>query len=415
MKKQKVLSLILAAALCVSTPASAMAAEFSSGSENEAVQVMTEGAAEETFTDSTDVAEETTENADITEFVPEVEDGEEDATLNAEAGNDIDNATSISLNTEYTGALSDDNDADFYKVTLNEAGLFSIKGIFRTKYIRWRIYDNFGTRLDGERWDIDSLSQRGSFEYSWNLTKGTYYISADRIESNTTGTYSFSLGHKSANETFSEAQGGSNNNSDDADQIELNKTYKGQLAFNDDEDWYKFTVPKKETVKVIGRSQGGVNWEIYEEVDGIMTSIWRNGESDIELNAGDYYLVVWKGNSPNYQFKLQTHTHSWKNEITKATLTENGTIIPKCACGETGTIKTIYCPKTIRLSKTRYKYNGYAQKPTVKVVGSDGKVISPTYYKVTYSKGLTARGTYAVKITFKGKYSGSIKKYFKIV
>ena len=115
MKKQKVLSLILAAALCVGTPASAMAAEFSSGSENEAVQVMTEGAAEETFTDSTDVAEETTENADITEFVPEVND--EDATLNAEAGSDIDDATSISLNTKYTGALSDNNDADFYKVT----------------------------------------------------------------------------------------------------------------------------------------------------------------------------------------------------------------------------------------------------------------------------------------------------------
>ena len=69
----------------------------------------------------------------------------------------------------------------------------------------------------------------------------------------------------------------------------------------------------------------------------------------------------------------------------------------------------------VRVGTTKYNYNGYAQKPTVKVVGSDGKVISPTYYKVTYSKGLTARGTYAVKITFKGKYSGSIKKYFKIV
>ena len=170
---------------------------------------------------------------------------------------------------------------------------------------------------------------------------------------------------------------------------------------------------------MIGRAQCGPNWKIYKEEDGIMTSVWSTEtylvESDIELNVGDYYLVVWDGNSTNYQFKLQTHTHSWKNEITKATLTENGTIIPKCACGETGTIRTIYCPKTIRLSKTRYKYNGYAQKPTVKVIGSDGKVISPTYYKVTYSKGLTARGTYAVKITFKGKYSGSIKKYFKIV
>ena len=86
MKKQKVLSLILAAALCVGTPASAMAAEFSSGSENDAVQVITEVATEDAFTDSTDTTEETTENAEVTEFAPEVEDGEEDATLNAEAG-----------------------------------------------------------------------------------------------------------------------------------------------------------------------------------------------------------------------------------------------------------------------------------------------------------------------------------------
>ena len=419
MKKQKVLSLILAAALCVGTPASAMAAEFSSGSENDAVQVTTEATTEDVFTDSVDTTEKTTKNAEVTEFAPEVEDGEEDATLNAEAGNNIDNATSISLNTKYTGALSDNNDADFYKITLNEAGLFSIKGIFRTRCVVWRIYDDFGTKLDSRGWNIDSLSQRGSFEYSRNLTKGTYYISIDRDVWGTTGAYSFTLGHKSANESFVEDQGGSNNNSDDANQIALNKTYKGQLALNDEEDWYKFTVPKKETVKVIGRAQNSVRWKIYEETDGIMTSVWDRWtdslESDIDLNAGDYYLVVWKGDSANYQFKLQTHTHSWKNEITKATLTENGTIIPKCACGETGTIKTIYCPKTIRLSKTRYKYNGYAQKPTVKVIGSDGKVISPSYYKVTYSKGLTAKGTYTVKITFKGRYSGSVKKYFKIV
>ena len=131
-----------------------------------------------------------------------------------------------------------------------------------------------------------------------------------------------------------------------------------------------------------------------------MTAIYaHSGESSLDfdenLDAGNYYLAVRKyHNETTYQFKFQTHTHSWKNEITKATLTENGTIIPRCACGETGTIKTIYCPKTIRLSKTKYKYNGYAQKPTVKVIGSDGKVISPSYYKVTYSRGLTAKGKY---------------------
>ena len=422
MKKQKVLSLILTAALCVSTPASAMAAEFSSGSENDAVQVITEVATEDAFTDSTDTTEETTENAEVTEFAPEVEDGEEDATLNAEAGSDIDDATSISLNTKYTGALSDNNDADFYKVTLNEAGAFSIRGIFRTPHIRWRLYDDLGTKLDGRDWRIDGLTQRGACEYSWNLTRGTYYISVDRCGAGGTGTYSFTLGLKSANETIPEEQSGSNNTSDDADEILLNKTYRGQIAFNDLVDWYKFNVPKTETVKVMARTQNSsASWAIYQEVDGIMTEIYGvSGQSSLDfdenLDAGNYYLAVRKyHNETTYQFKFQTHTHSWKNEITKATLTENGTIIPRCACGETGTIKTIYCPKTIRLSKTKYKYNGYAQKPTVKVIGSDGKVISPSYYKVTYSRGLTAKGKYTVKITFKGRYSGSVKKYFKIV
>lgn len=423
MKKQKVLSLILAAALCVGTPASAMAAEFSSGSENDAVQVITEVATEDAFTDSTDTTEETTENAEVTEFAPEVEDGEEDATLNAEAGSDIDDATSISLNTKYTGALSDNNDADFYKVTLNEAGAFSIRGIFRTPHIRWRLYDDLGTKLDGRDWRIDGLTQRGACEYSWNLTRGTYYISIDRCGDGGTGTYSFTLGLKSANETIPEEQGGSNNTSDDADEILLNKTYRGQIAFNDLVDWYKFNVPKTETVKVMARIQisSFANWALYQEVDGIMTEIFGGNYSSLDfdknLDAGNYYLAVrpYFRDETTYQFKLQTHTHSWKNEITKATLTENGTIIPRCACGETGTIKTIYCPKTIRLSKTKYKYNGYAQKPTVKVIGSDGKVISPSYYKVTYSRGLTAKGKYTVKITFKGRYSGSVKKYFKIV
>lgn len=424
MKKQKVLSLILAAALCVGTPASAMATEFSSGSENDAVQVITEVATEDAFTDSTDTTEETTENAEVTEFAPEVEDGEEDATLNAEAGSDIDDATSISLNTKYTGALSDNNDVDFYKVTLNEAGVFNIKCIFRSVQVRWRIYDDFGTKLDWESSTRDDISQRGTFDYSWNLTRGTYYISIDPYSNGgRTGTYSFSLGFKSANETIPEDQGGSNNSVDDADEISLNKVYKAQLALNDRADWYKFMLPKAGTVKFIVRTpRYDVIWSVYEEVDGIINKIDDQGsgsatlERDLNLNAGNYYLAITRYSADTtYQFKVQTHTHSWKNEITKATLTENGTIIPRCACGETGTIKTIYCPKTIRLSKTKYKYNGYAQKPTVKVIGSDGKVISPSYYKVTYSRGLTAKGTYTVKITFKGRYSGSVKKYFKIV
>lgn len=423
MKKQKVLSLVLAAALCVSTPASAMAADFTSGPEDTTVQVTTEetteAVTEDAFTDSTDGegdAEVTDEAADATEFAPEAEDGEDDATLNAEAGSDIDSASEISFKTRYTGALSVNNAVDFYKITLNSAGCLSINGTVKGDFgLKWTVYNELGVKMTTfGSYYTDSSTGIGTFEPWIRLTKGEYYLSASKYHSDRSGSYVFNLGFKSANETISEDQGGSNNTMDDADEISLNKTYKGQIAYNDGVDYYKFSVPKDENVKMIWKSQDSSDLDLYDSIGSKISSSWGSlYEKEWFLEKGDYYLKISDGS--NYQFTLQTHTHKWKNEVTKATLTENGTIIPKCDCGVTGTAKTIYCPKTIRLSKTRYKYNGYAQKPTVKVIGSDGKVISPSYYKVTYSRGLTAKGKYTVKITFKGRYSGSVKKYFKIV
>ena len=314
--------------------------------------------------------------------------------------------------------LPDKGAVDFYKFTLNSAGTLTINGTVKGDIgLCWRIYNDMGVEIDahGDYYD-DGSTGIGSFSPSINLTKGEYYLSASKYYSNRSGSYIFNLGFKSANESIPEDQGGSNNTLDDADEISLNKTYKGQIAENDKTDYYKFTVPKDEKVKMIWKGVNRNSWCLYDSVgkelhSGGSVSVF---EREWELEAGDYYLQVWDGE--NYQFTLQTHTHKWKNQLVKATVTQNGTITPVCSsCGETGKVRTVYYPKTIRLSKTKYNYNGYAQKPTVKVVGSDGKVISPTYYKVTYSKGLTARGTYAVKITFKGKYSGSIKKYFKIV
>ena len=428
MKKQKVLSLILAAALCVSTPGSAMAADFTSGPEDSAVQVTTEATTEDVFTDSVDTTEKITENAEVTEFAPEVEDGEEDATRNAEAGSDIESATEISLNTRYTGAISDNNVADFYEIKLNSAGLLSVSGTIKGTSIVWTLYDDMGVEIINEGTYGPDTTGIGSFAPDVNLTKGTYYLSVSRYrywqssyEGKSSGTYAFKVGLKSANETIPEEQGGSNDTIDDADDISLNKTYKGQIAYNEDNDYYKFTVPKDEKVKAIWKGNDHnadrYVYYLYDSLGNCMDwAYMSNTTREWTLEAGDYYIrVTGSSYTGNYQFTLQTHSHKWKNEITKATLTQNGTIIQKCACGETGRITTIYRPKTVRLSKTRYKYNGYAQKPTIKGIGSDGKVISPSYYKVTYSRGLTAKGKYTVKITFKGRYSGSVKKYFKIV
>lgn len=107
--------------------------------------------------------------------------------------------------------------------------------------------------------------------------------------------------------------------------------------------------------------------------------------------------------------------HTYKSTTNKATINQNGSIIAKCtACGNISENTTIYYPKTIKLSKTIYTYNGKVKKPSVTVKDSNGNVISSNNYTVTYSKGCKNIGKYSVKITFKGNYSGSKILYFTI-
>lgn len=108
-------------------------------------------------------------------------------------------------------------------------------------------------------------------------------------------------------------------------------------------------------------------------------------------------------------------THSYKTTTTKATTIKDGSVVTKCSvCGAVKSKSTIYCPKTVTLSATSYTYDGKVKKPSVKVVGSNGKTISSSNYTVSYASGRKYVGKYAVKITFKGNYSGTKTLYFYI-
>ena len=50
------------------------------------------------------------------------------------------------------------------------------------------------------------------------------------------------MSFSSANESFSEEDGGNNNLMTSADYVDFNKLYKGQIALNDNKDFYKFRV-----------------------------------------------------------------------------------------------------------------------------------------------------------------------------
>ncbi len=68
-----------------------------------------------------------------------------------------------------------------------------------------------------------------------------------------------------------------------------------------------------------------------------------------------------------------------------------------------------------KLSASGYLYDGKVKTPSVVVKNYSGKtLVKGTDYTLTYSSGRKYVGKYAVKITFRGKYSGSKVLYFTI-
>ena len=108
--------------------------------------------------------------------------------------------------------------------------------------------------------------------------------------------------------------------------------------------------------------------------------------------------------------------HTTKQTVTKATPTANGKIVNYCsACKKTLSTTVIPKASSIKLKATSLTYNGKVKTPNVIVKDRTGKtLVKNTDYTVSYAKGRKYVGKYAVKITFKGKYSGTKTLYFTI-
>ena len=108
--------------------------------------------------------------------------------------------------------------------------------------------------------------------------------------------------------------------------------------------------------------------------------------------------------------------HTTKRTVTKATPTANGKIVNYCSvCKKTLSTTVIPKASSIKLKATSLTYNGKVRTSKVIVKDRTGKtLVKNTDYTVSYAKGRKYVGKYAVKITFKGKYSGTKTLYFTI-
>ncbi len=113
----------------------------------------------------------------------------------------------------------------------------------------------------------------------------------------------------------------------------------------------------------------------------------------------------------------RTVLHTYKNVVTKATLSKDGKINYQCTkCGYVSSKSTVVKrPTSFKLSTTTYTYNGSVKTPTVTVKDSAGKVLKKnTDYTVTYASGRKNVGTYKVTVKMKGNYTGTKTLTFKI-
>ena len=116
------------------------------------------------------------------------------------------------------------------------------------------------------------------------------------------------------------------------------------------------------------------------------------------------------------QKNIAKKAHVYEKNVSKATVSRNGLVTVKCKnCGVVSSKTVVYHPKTVKISRTSFVYNGRKQTPKITVVGADGKTIASSNYTLRYSVGCTKVGIYKVMIAFKGNYNGSITKTFTIV
>ena len=151
--------------------------------------------------------------------------------------------------------------------------------------------------------------------------------------------------------------------------------------------------------------------EGFEDTTGVFT---YNGERNDSATKQSYLaLTYFKESVANAAYEHKEHVA--KNRTIAATTSKDGAVVADCRiCGETfKTVKTIAKIKAVSLSSSSYTYDGSAKKPGVTVTDANGAKIASSNYSVAYSNNVK-KGTATVTVTFKGNYSGTVKKTFKI-
>lgn len=218
-------------------------------------------------------------------------------------------ADSIRVNTTYSGTLYRYTDVDWYRFSTPTDGYFKLQ---------WTINDLTDVENINDGWNVDIYDSnykcikkyekiRSSVtEQELPFAKGTYYIKVYAYFSHTAysptdAIYDLKIQHTSAKTWEKEG----NDKSAKAENIALNKTYKGNLYQYNDVDWYKIKVSKKGAVKFtlakdaaanIEDINSGWRFKVYDATANKMLAevprIKSSASKTLTLNPGTYLVLV---------------------------------------------------------------------------------------------------------------------------
>ncbi|MGN9020215.1 pre-peptidase C-terminal domain-containing protein [Lachnospiraceae bacterium HCP1S3_C3] len=240
-----------------------------------------------------------------------------------ESNNTIEESNGIEVNRQYWGKLASDEDVDYYKFKIENAGKISIT--FQHSKIDngdrlWEIY-LIDSKTDNEIIQFNSVggTTNGESDVA-RIPAGEYYVRVNSYYYSDKD-YMFKVNFSEESDLYEKEP---NDQIDIANNININTNYSGNLQSDRDVDYYKFSIENKGKINISFEHEkidsGDRLWEVYL-LDGVsdntIITLFSSGREAIlqsdcaRIPPGDYYLKI---NSYDYSNKDYNFTVNFESE-----------------------------------------------------------------------------------------------------
>jgi uncharacterized repeat protein (TIGR02543 family) len=343
--------------------------------------------------------------------------GEGNILTEAEHNGSTTSATTLTLNSSYTGNLSTSGDVDWFKFTVPEKGKVSVSMTFpqttKTLYYCY-VYPKSGDASDSDTYYMGAGDNVTTNTY--RLPAGTYYIKITDYSFVNTD-YTIKVNYTGEGSILTEAE--HNGSTTSATTLTLNSSYTGNLSTSGDVDWFKFTLSKSAKVRIQMTFPQTTNTLYYCYVypksgdasgaDTYYMGAGNNAKTNTyKLSAGTYYIRVIDYSFVNTDYKITVQS------VYEVKLNANSGVVSP-ASQQVGANTAV--GKLPKATRTGYKFVGWFTAKSGGTKISDKFIVSnnATYYahwtaktstvKFNVNKGKKLSSTKAKKtVTYAKKY-----------